>query len=59
MREICHAELAGGRPAGDAPAGGPRLRVIAYDVVSDRRRKRSEKLLSGYGTRVQYGAFHA
>ncbi len=31
--------------------------VIAYDIVSDRRRQRLAKLLSGYGDRVNYSVF--
>jgi len=31
--------------------------VVAYDVCDDRRRRRVEKALRGYGFRVQYSVF--
>jgi CRISPR-associated protein Cas2 len=31
--------------------------VVAYDIVSDRRRARLVKLLRGYGRRVNYSVF--
>jgi CRISPR-associated protein Cas2 len=31
--------------------------VVAYDIVSDRRRARLVKVLSGYGVRVNYSVF--
>lgn len=33
------------------------LYVIAYDIPSDRRRKKIADLLEGYGQRVQYSVF--
>ena len=33
------------------------LWVVAYDVHNDRRRRRVEKALRGYGFRVQYSVF--
>jgi len=49
----------------DAPvqrclAGAHRpLRVFAYDVVDDKRRKRVAKVLEAVGERIQYSVFHA
>jgi CRISPR-associated protein Cas2 len=31
--------------------------IVAYDIVDDRRRYRVERILSGYGWRLQYSAF--
>jgi CRISPR-associated protein Cas2 len=33
------------------------LYVVAYDIPSDRRRKKVADLLEGYGQRVQYSVF--
>ena len=37
-----------------APA---RFVVVAYDIADDRRRSRVEKILRGYGLRVNYSVF--
>ena len=31
--------------------------IVAYDIRSDKRRRRVEKVLRGYGFRVQYSVF--
>ncbi len=33
------------------------LYMICYDITSDNRRKRVQKILEGYGDRVQYSVF--
>lgn len=35
------------------------LFVICYDIANDRRRRRVDKVLSGYGYRVQESVFEA
>ncbi len=41
----------------DQPEGSALLVVVAYDVVSDRRRNRLHRKLKGFGEPVQYSVF--